>query len=607
MSMKCAKCGKPCNDARSKPAVCFECATNRVKTSALAKVAKAPSFGELASVLGGAAGGYTMGHGVQGVVAAQLNNASKKAFKAGNDDLWWALKKKSKAVSKSGVGGLLGAASGGGVAAYRVAQARKQARSDSARRALMAALGIGGVGAAAANVALTQDMRKHVKRKQAALSSGAARATASGAGGGAIGGAVGALLSGAKGPAEVARAAALTGAASGTSALAGNTIHNAVQRAKHRRFLKRVGLGAGVATAAGLGGLYYYKRNQGLLEKRAFPNPFNIWRGVARTGAAAGIGGFLAGAARSTARVVRASSPAFKAESELAFKRGVAQAKPITRAARGEVAAALARPEQRLGRAAALEARAKASKKAAEDLAAGLKPDRIEAVRAQAAADHAASRGRAAAERAARAANGGALSPAAAAAAQAEQAEIKAGTRVAPAPKFADASEQKLYDLHRRQLGAAGRADRLRENTGGVVDTLKQMNTKYNPLAATPPPVTQNTRNVIEAQRAKTRAALSPVTAARADMRTAKEMENLAAQQPSGKLPTLRDNPVEFAKLHGGRILEDGLKVGIPAAAGAAALHTGANAWGKHQMINTAKKWALPVGAGVGAYALLKD
>jgi len=607
MSMKCAKCGKPCNDARSKPAVCFECATDRVKTSALTKVAKAPSFGELASVLGGAAGGYTMGHGVQGVVAAQLNNASKKAFKAGNDDLWWALKKKSKAVGKSGVGGLLGAASGGGVAAYRVAQARKQARSDSTRRALMAALGIGGAGAAAASVALTQDLRKHVKHKQAALSSGAARATVSGAGGGAIGGAVGALLSGAKGPVEVARAAALTGAASGTSALAGNTIHNAVQRAKHRRFLKRVGLGAGVATAAGLGGLYYYKRNQGLLEKRAFPNPFNIWRGVARTGLAAGIGGFLTGAARSTARVVRASSPAFKAETELAFKRGVAQAKPVTRAARGEVAAAVARPDQRLGRAAALEARAKASKKAAEDLAAGLKPNRMEAVRAQAAADHAASRGRAAADRTARAANGGALSPAAAAAAKAEQAEIKAGTRVAPAPKFSDASEQKLYDLHRRQLRDAGRADRLGENTGGVVDTLKQMNTKYNPLAATPPPVTQNTRNVIEAQRTKTRAALSPVTAARADMRTAKEMENLAAQQPSGKLPTLRDNPVEFAKLHGGRILEDGLKVGIPAAAGAAALHTGANAWGKHQMINTAKKWALPVGAGVGAYALLKD
>lgn len=580
---------------------------DRVEVSSLLKVAKAPSFGELAAVLGGTAGGYAAGHGVQGVVASQLHNASKKAFKAGNDDLWWALKKKSKAVGKSGVGGLLGAVGGGARAAYGVAQARKQARSEKLHRALTAVLGVGGAGALAANIALTQDVRKHVKSKQAALSNGAARATASGAGGGAIGGAVGALLSGAKGPAEVARAAALTGAASGTSALAGNTIHNAVQRAKHRRFLKRVGLGAGVAAAAGLGGLYYYKRNQGLLEKRAFPNPFNVWRGVARTGLAAGVGGFLTGAVRSAARAARASSPEFKTEAELALRRGVAQAKPVTRAARGEVAAAVARPDQRLGRAAALEARAKASKKAAEDLASGLKADRIEAVRAQAAADHTAARGRAAAERAARAANGGALSPSAAALAQAEQAEIKAGTRVAPAPKFADASEQKLYELHRRELRDAGRAEKLNENTGGLFDRVKQENTKHNPFAATPPPVTQNTRNVIEAQRAKTRAALSPVTAARADMRTAKEMENLAAQQPSGKLPTLRDNPVEFAKLHGGRILEDGLKVGIPAAAGAAALHTGANAWGKHQMINTAKKWALPVGAGVGAYALLKD
>lgn len=644
MSMKCAKCGKPTSDARTIPPICFgcahaaagkkkecaaarkcekcgkastnqsyesprcaNCASGKKKECSLTKVAKAPSVGEIGAVLGGTIGGYTLGHEAQAVLARQFHNAAKKAINAGDADAWWARKKLGKQIDRSNVGTLLGAGLGGAGALHGVASARRQARSESVRRALATALGVGGVGAVAANLAMTNSIRNNQKRKHAGMSSENVRAALAGTGGGAIGGTIGALLTGAKGPAEVARMAAMTGAASGATTMAGNAVHDATVRAKRVKLLKRVGLGAaGVGAAAGAG-TYLYRRRQGQMEKQAgFPGLGSIWEGVARSGLFAGAGGFLSGAAHRAMEVAKASAPGAVPEAALALRKGISEAKPVVRAARGEVKAAIAAPAQRQGRAFALQDRALASEKAASELEAGMTPERLKVIRQQAETDHATARAAAATDRAARTTRGGALSPTAAAAAQAEQADIKAGTRVAPAPKFSDASEQKLYDLHRKGMRDMSRAGRLDKNTGDLWERAKQTGRTWIP-GPKPPGVAEKTRGVIQAQQGKARAALSPLAGARADLKAAQEMDTLRASQPGGVLPTLSKNPMEFLKMHGGSMVERGLKVGIPAAAGAAALHTGANAWGKQQLMNTAKKWALPVGAGIGAYALLKD
>jgi hypothetical protein len=555
--MKCAKCGKPCNDARTKPAVCFECASGKKKECALSKVAAAPSLQELGAVLGGTVGGYALGDSAQAVLAGQLRNAAKRMSKTENAELRATLKKKSKDVGSSNLGGLLGAASGGIGAMSGVAHARQQAHSDKVNGALATALGIGGVGALTANVALTNSVRNAQKQKHAALSSGAVRASASGLGGGAIGGVVGALLSGAKNTSEVARAAALTGIASGASVLAANTAHNAVQRARHRRFLKRVGLGAGVAGAAGLGGLYYHKRNQGLLEKRATWNPFSIWRGVTRTGVAAGLGAGVVGAGQELFRLARAAAPTAVGDSAAAVRAAKANYERVARAAQQDTRAATSSRAGRTVRVANHSAHADRLGRKAAEARALLAPERIAAVEAAA----------------------------------------KAG----PAHGFTDVNEIAMFKALRGQAKHVAKAEKAKALTGSPVDQVKQVVQKIPGMGPDVNAAREQVSGVVRAQRERTRAALSPLKDARGELKTAQEMSDF--KDLHGGTPSLGAYAAKF----GPQVMSNAAKFAVPAAAGAAALHTGANAWNRRQMINTAKKWALPVGAGVGAYTLLKD
>lgn len=557
MSMKCAKCGKPCNDARTKPAVCFECASGKKKECALSKVAAAPSLQELGAVLGGTVGGYALGDSAQAVLASQLRNAAKRMSKTEHADLRAALKQKSKAVGNSNLGGLLGAASGGIGAMSGVAHARQQAHSDKVNGALATALGIGGVGALTTNVALTNSVRNAQKQKHAALSSGAARATATGVGGGAIGGIVGALLSGAKGPAEVARTAALTSAASGASSLVGNTVHNAVQRARHRRFLKRVGLGAGVATAAGVGGLYYHKRNQGLLEKRALWNPLSIWRGVTRTGVAAGLGAGILGAGQELFRLGRAAAPTAVVDSAAAVRAAKANYGRVARASKQNVNATVSGGAGRVVRAANHSAHAERLGRSAAEARALLTPDRIAAVEAAA----------------------------------------KAG----PKHGLTDVNEIAMFKALRGQAKQVAKAEKAKALTGTPMDQARQFVQKIPGLGPDVNAARQQVSGVIKEQRGAMRSALSPLKDARSELKTAQEMSDFKALH--GGTPSMGAYAAKF----GPQVMANAAKFGLPAMAGASALHAGANAWNRRQMINTAKKWALPVGAGVGAYALLKD